>query len=484
MLSGVKLPNDYTGVLIANGRGTASGTDLVCDACQWAHKGCSVGIAYCYCLFANRFHAPLNWARQDPLRSSPVLKRPSDTLLNSLVPLLPLRGMLVLQVVVVFPRGFLVEPCAPGSRSSPHKLGHTGKDSQPSVPPPPPPPRVRVVHGPTIRIPPPAQPLAPPACLPAPSIPLQVGDIVIPPGSDLAHELKVYEATEAQAAAASQAMLLKEWEAAHLAAAATKRCLEAEQRHKDQWAVKEHWKEGVAAGVQHQQSQHSESSTTRSLTSRVAQSRLGMRVTPPTLVVAPPEFPSGAPTTLSPLTALLPPWSPPWFLEHPGLDGAAYHRAHANIASSCDPAVNNLREAYGDSHHLALPHLVCWEPLVKAYKALVVPGYPSSRPKQGLRLGTPPSSYTTCWALANCFINEPVLQKILPVLCTKVTWILSQLGGSYSLDGASKTNALLCVKVEHYCQELSQLSNAFQRLESARPTSFLAEVVLHVEFLV
>jgi len=30
----------------------ASGTELVCNACQRAHKGCSLGIAYRYCLFA------------------------------------------------------------------------------------------------------------------------------------------------------------------------------------------------------------------------------------------------------------------------------------------------------------------------------------------------------------------------------------------------------------------------------------------------
>ena len=35
----------------------ASGTELVCDACQWAHKGCSLGIAYRYRLFA-RYVSP------------------------------------------------------------------------------------------------------------------------------------------------------------------------------------------------------------------------------------------------------------------------------------------------------------------------------------------------------------------------------------------------------------------------------------------
>ena len=37
-----------------------SGTELVCDACQRAHKGCSIGIAYRYRLFAmSVFFLPL-----------------------------------------------------------------------------------------------------------------------------------------------------------------------------------------------------------------------------------------------------------------------------------------------------------------------------------------------------------------------------------------------------------------------------------------
>lgn len=62
--------------------------------------------------------------------------------------------------------------------------------------------------------------------------------------------------------------------------------------------------------------------------------------------------------------------------------------------------------------------------------------------------------------------------------------LVAQLGGSYSLEVTSENNALLRAEVEQYRQELSQLSNAFRRLESARPASFLAEVARRVEFLV
>ncbi|KAE9393261.1 hypothetical protein BT96DRAFT_999577 [Gymnopus androsaceus JB14] len=79
----------------------------------------------------------------------------------------------------------------------------------------------------------------------APSVPLRVGNVIVPPGSDLAQELEAFEAAEAQVAAASWARFFKEQEEAHLAAAETKRCLEAEQQCKEQQAIKEHWQESM-----------------------------------------------------------------------------------------------------------------------------------------------------------------------------------------------------------------------------------------------
>ncbi|KAE9400408.1 hypothetical protein BT96DRAFT_993097 [Gymnopus androsaceus JB14] len=218
----------------------------------------------------------------------------------------------------------------------PCKLGTT---VLPSAAPPPstlPPHGVQIVHGPTIRIPPPIRPV-PSDCPQAPSVPLRVGDTIIPPGSDLARELEAFEATEAQNAAASKARFFKDQEDACLAAAETKLRLELEQQRKENGRF-----------------------PARPL------------LPPPLLLLLPLRHPF-LPSTLPhfpPVPALdrwspVPrrTWSPPRLLERPGLDGAAYSRAHLNIASGRDPAMTDLRDAYGDSQWLNPIHLVHWEPL-------------------------------------------------------------------------------------------------------------------------
>ncbi|KAE9400282.1 hypothetical protein BT96DRAFT_993133 [Gymnopus androsaceus JB14] len=126
-------------------------------------------------------------------------------------------------------------PCAPGSQSSPRKLANSAKvvvatpslapSSSTPAPSTLPSDRVRIVHGRMIRIPPPAQCLAPLAPPPSSSVPLH--------------------ATEAQIAAESKVHFFKEQEHACLAAAETKCCLEAEQQRKEKRLVKEHWEEDM-----------------------------------------------------------------------------------------------------------------------------------------------------------------------------------------------------------------------------------------------
>ncbi|KAE9383475.1 hypothetical protein BT96DRAFT_1009128 [Gymnopus androsaceus JB14] len=269
----------------------ASGTDLVCGACQRAHKGCSIGIAYRYRLFANRFDAPLSWARREfdsrMARLNPRSHnsyRQSSPFFTSLEEAIryvtrsanppppsservgpPGPGRIVKSSTSqsspsrshgpVSPLGSPYEPRAPGSRSSPRKLASTAKvvvakpslASSSSTPASStlPPDGVRIVRGPTIRIPPPARRLAPLAPSPASSAPLRVGDTVIPPGSDLARELEAFEATEAQINSESKVRFFKEQEKARSAAAETKRRLEAEEQRREQRLVKEHWEEDM-----------------------------------------------------------------------------------------------------------------------------------------------------------------------------------------------------------------------------------------------
>ncbi|KAE9384053.1 hypothetical protein BT96DRAFT_950835 [Gymnopus androsaceus JB14] len=288
---------------------------------------------------------------------------------------------------------------------SPRKLGTT---VLPSAAPPPstlPPHGVRIVRGPTIRIPPPVRPI--PSDRPqAPSVPLRVGDTIIPPGSDLARELEAFEATEAQNAAASKARFFKDQENARLAAAETKHCLELEQQRKGKRAVKANWEEDLreqerkekkahhhkrGLDAQQRQQRHAGSSTSHAISPRPVPTipvvSPGAQGLPPTLsppfrkVPSPP--PAAAPTTApSPASPSVPPerssafsplpvppvpsvpaidrwspvprrtWSPPRLLERPGLDGAAYSRAHLDIASGRDPAMKDLWDAYGDSQRL------------------------------------------------------------------------------------------------------------------------------------
>ncbi|KAE9383662.1 hypothetical protein BT96DRAFT_1008910 [Gymnopus androsaceus JB14] len=646
----------------------AGGTELVCDACQWAHKRCSLGIAYQYHLFANQFHAPLSWARQDPPLSSPVSRRPSAMLLALLVLLLLLQIELVLRVVVVSPLGYSYEPRTPGSQSSPRKVVNTAGVVVPKPPTAPsstdpnpsfPPSRgVRVVRGPTICIPPPARRPAPPNRSPSPPIPLRVGDVVIPPGSDLAQELAAFEATEAQVETASCACFFKQQEDARIAAAKTKRCLEAEQQRKEKRVVKTHWKDDMrereqaekdthrrqkksqreqaekdarcqqkTLAAQQQQHRQVPSSSSRDLDSQVTRARPSAPSPPPirnSPRLSPAEHTS-IPPEFSPLSAPAHPFlehssslprrtrSPPRFHERPGLDGDAYCRAHAAVASGRDPTIADLQDAYGDSHRLDFPHLVHWEPLpqmpilrnnnvgalqqelldmqrrlnsaqldleterarnrmsvvqtqhleaqladlrrlnseqecmlknrqveydllegevraladsaaastasaaqAKAYKLLVVPGYPDPtariedlegvlaryevelrKSEEGrgvavdrairreVKLGNTSQLIHdllgTCEHLRQ---RERSAEDSASSLRESNLDLIAQLGGSYSLEGASETNAILRTEVERYHQELSQLSNAFHRLESARPASFLAEVARRVEYLV
>ncbi|KAE9385146.1 hypothetical protein BT96DRAFT_1007320 [Gymnopus androsaceus JB14] len=262
---------------------------------------------------------------------------------------------------------------------------------------------VQVIRGPTIHIPPPTQCPAPPLDSPTPSLPLRIGNVPIPPGSELARELEAFEAMEAEVASASQAHFFKEQEAACLAAAETKHPLESEQQCKDQRAIRKQWQENMwkgelvgkaarrqqrALGVQQWQKQQVGPLTSSGLNIPVATSHLGPVPTPPMVL------PAGAPTTPSPLSRTVAPpspvavpipvplcvlspapsvhsprfsllelpdrwspiplctWSPPRVLERPRLDGDAYHRTHTAITSGRDPAVTDLWDAYGDSHRL------------------------------------------------------------------------------------------------------------------------------------
>ncbi|KAE9393360.1 hypothetical protein BT96DRAFT_943983 [Gymnopus androsaceus JB14] len=80
------------------------------------------------------------------------------------------------------------------------------------------------------------------------ALPLRIGNVPIPPGSELAQELEAFEAMEAEVASASRAHFFKEQEAACLAAAETKRPLESEQQCKDQRAIKKQWQENMQKG--------------------------------------------------------------------------------------------------------------------------------------------------------------------------------------------------------------------------------------------
>ncbi|KAE9393334.1 hypothetical protein BT96DRAFT_999516 [Gymnopus androsaceus JB14] len=360
----------------------------------------------------------------------------------------------------------------------------------------------------------------------APSVPLRVGDTIIPPGSDLARELEAFEATEAQNAAASKARFFKDQEDARLAAAETKRRLELEQQRKGKRAVKANWEEDL----QEQEWKEGTLSQKRPVPTIpvVFPGGQGLPPTsspPPRKVPSPPPAaaPTTAPSPASPsvLLSTLPRF-PPWLsrlsrllLERPGLDGAAYSRAHLDIASGHDPAMTDLRDAYGDSQRLNPIHpppmpilrtnnvgalqqelsdmqrrlnstqldleterwnmnclrgrLGLWRTVLqppaasaaqaKAYKALVVPGYP-------VEIGN--TSQLIHDLLGTC---EHLRQRARSAedsassLRESNLDLVAQLGGSYSLEVASENNALLCA-------------------ESARPASFLAEVARRVEFLV
>ncbi|KAE9389082.1 hypothetical protein BT96DRAFT_1003616 [Gymnopus androsaceus JB14] len=688
----------------------ASGTELVCDACQRAHKGCSIGIAYRYRLFANQFQASLHWARQEFDARMPRLNSRSYNLYHQSSPFFtsleeaiqyatrsadpspassepvgpPGRGRIVKSSTLpspsprsprpVAPFGLLYEPRAPGSRSSPRKSNTTAQAvvGRPSVLSPSSVPvtsssrsnEVRVVRGPTICIPPPAarRPASPIPSL-TPPVPLRVGGVTVPPGSELEQELEAFKATEAQNAAESRACFFKEQKDARLAAAETKRRLEAEQQRREQRVVKEHWQEDMREKEQaekdahhhrrvvaaQQQGQQAGLSTSHSLTSRVTTSRLGAPATSPKPLSPPPILlpedaparpsllpcstpnppppteptldlppaPSPAPSVHSPSFSPMaaPPvdlpdhwspvhprtWSPSRAFERHGVDGHVYHRAHVAIASGRDPVVTDLRDAYGDSHWLELPHPVRWDPLppmpilrnndigalqqelldmqrrlnstqldleterahnrmaavqtrhleaqladlcclnseqerilknrqveyellqgevktladsaaasaasaaqAKAYKALLVPGYPDpaarikdledvlSRYEVELRNSEQGRGEAVDRAIRHEVEIGNTSQLIHDLMGTCELLrqracsaedsasslrksnldLVAQLGGSYSLGGASETNALLRAEVERYCQELSQLSNAFRRLESAAPHPF------------
>ncbi|KAE9391362.1 hypothetical protein BT96DRAFT_1001429 [Gymnopus androsaceus JB14] len=541
----------------------------------------------------------------------------------------------------VSPLGVSYEPRAPGSQSSPRKLGTT---VLPSAAPPPstlPPHGVRIVRGPTIRIPPPVRPV-PSDCPQAPSVPLRVGDMIIPPGSDLARELEAFKATEAQNAAASKARFFKDQEDACLAAAETKRRLELEQQRKGKRAVKANWEEDLreqewkekkarrhkrGLDAQQRQQQHAGSSTLHAISPRpvptipvVFPGGQGLPPTLSPLLARFPAAPAAAPTTApSPASPSVPPehsstfspWAVPPVplaaLDRPGLDGAAYSRAHLDITSSRDPAMKDLWDAYGDSQRLNPIHPVHWEPLppmpvlrtndvgalqqelsdmqrhlnssqldleterTRNRMAVIQTGIWKTQLADLRRLNSEQERM-----LKNCQVEYELLEGEVRALADSAAastasaarprltrlWILAariedlegilacyevelrkseegrgvavdraicreveigntsqlihdllgtcehlcqcarsaedsasslhegnldlvaQLGGSYSLEVASKNNALLRAEVEQYRQELSQLSNAFRHLESARPTSFLAEVARRVEFLV
>ncbi|KAE9384918.1 hypothetical protein BT96DRAFT_950227 [Gymnopus androsaceus JB14] len=270
-----------------------------------------------------------------------------------------------------------------------------------------------IVRGPTIRIPPPALRSAPHARPQAPPVPLRVGDTVIPPGSDLARELEAFEATEAQFAAASKAHFFKEQEQARVTAAETKRRLEAEQQRREQREVQEHWevdmreKERAEKDARREQKRQWKERLRRMLVesksdngrrrlrgmlvdrkndnserlhpqccvvwvwcrllSLLGQSHSSRAYSVPVPSVPLPSFslppipPADLPDHWSPVPRRG--WSPARVLERPGLDGDAYHRVHIAIASGDDPAVADLRNAYGDRHRLDLPNPARWEPL-------------------------------------------------------------------------------------------------------------------------
>ncbi|KAE9399164.1 hypothetical protein BT96DRAFT_994277 [Gymnopus androsaceus JB14] len=216
----------------------AGGTELR------AHKRCSLGIAYRYCLFANRFHAPLSWARQE---FESRMTRLSPRSYNSYHQSAPFFTSLEEAIRhAARPTG---PPPPSADRVGPPGHGCIVKSMNPQSSPP---RSHRSVSPlgysswsyylyPTSH----AQRPAPPNRSPSPPIPLRVGDVVIPPGSDLARELAAFEATEAQVEAASHARFFKQQEDACIAAAKTKHCLEAEQQRKEKQAVKTHWKDDM-----------------------------------------------------------------------------------------------------------------------------------------------------------------------------------------------------------------------------------------------
>ncbi|KAE9386384.1 hypothetical protein BT96DRAFT_1006132 [Gymnopus androsaceus JB14] len=603
----------------------ASGTELVCDACQKAHKGCSLGIAYRYRLFAIRFGAPLSWARQQfesrmarlnsrsynsycqPPSFFTSLEEAIQHVARPLALLVPTTPSHLPPIVLAL----LVADVLSNRRSSspllldlmvgsPRKLGTT---VLPSAAPPPstlPPHGVRIVRGPTIRIPPPVRPV--PSDRPqAPSVPLRVGDTIIPPGSDLAPKLAFSRTRRMH----------------RLAAAETKRRLELEQQRKGKRAVKANWEEDLREQERKEKKarRHKEvwmlsngnSGTLvppRSSPDIISPFSQGSQPAPaaaPTTAPSPasPSVPPERSSAFSPLT--VPPvpsvpaidrwspvprrtWSPPRLLERPGLDGAAYSRAHLDIASGRDPAMKDLRDAYGDSQRLNPIHPVHWEPLVrsshaciktndvgalqqelsdmqrrlnssqldleterarnrmavvqtrhletqladlrrlnseqermlknpsaasaaqaKAYKALVVPGYPDPAARiedlegiLGSRMNWSCASrrrvvvwpvdrairreveigntsqliHDLYWALVSIFVNVLAsAEDSASSLRESNLDLVAQLGGSYSLGGVHpKTMLSFVTEVEQYRQELSQLSNAFttSRVRSSR----------------
>ncbi|KAE9396987.1 hypothetical protein BT96DRAFT_996171 [Gymnopus androsaceus JB14] len=319
----------------------ASGTELVCDACQKAHKGCSLGIAYQYQLFAIQFGAPLSWARQQfesrmahlnsqsynsyhqppsfftsleeaiqHIARSTRIARPNDPLSPSadcVGP--PGRGCIVKLLT------FQSSPTRSDGRL-PCKLGTT----------------VLLSAAP------------PPSTLP-------------PTGYELSMVPPFVSLLLARAAAEGKRAVKANWE---------EDLREQEQKEKKA----RHHKRGLDA--QQRQQRHAGSSTSHAISPRPVPTIPvvfpGGQGLPPTLSPPPHKVPSpppaAAPTTApSPALPSIPPEHSSTLLEQPGLDGAAYSRAHLDIASGCDPAMTDLWDAYGDSQWLNPIHPVHWEPL-------------------------------------------------------------------------------------------------------------------------
>ncbi|KAE9388641.1 hypothetical protein BT96DRAFT_1003993 [Gymnopus androsaceus JB14] len=207
----------------------ASGTELVCNACQKAHKGCSLGITYQYCLFAKQQFD--SWMAGLSSRSYNSYCQPpsfftslEEAIQHAACSAIPPPS----SVGRVGPPGWGRIVKTSNSQTSPSRSHHPSPRKQGDS--------ARTVASSSSNIPSPAIPV--PSLLPSREVqvirgPTILRDTLIPPGLDLTRELQAFEDTEAQITAASKARFFKEQADARLVAAEMKCRLEAEQQCKE-----------------------------------------------------------------------------------------------------------------------------------------------------------------------------------------------------------------------------------------------------------